>query len=330
MLRPYRLGDEAGILLLFRTVFKKERSLAFWHWQFRDNPAGQQILLAITNEGELIGQCAGIPVRVAIGNRTCAFSQMVDQMVNPRFRQGLKKPGLQLALFLGFFREFMGPGKGDMVYGFPIPEYERLIVKLAGTLVLQPITALVRGLDDGSERSVARISRWRYRISRVDRFDPSVDRLWRRCQPNLRLAIIRDARYLNWRYADCPDKCYTLLLATDRWTGTPEGLAVLRHGVPEEPDAPVTLLVDWLVPQESTTLAEALLAYCHNLAVAAGRPQVRAWFPEYTHEYRLLQHLGYRREPTIYNLTANFFNGAIAVDWASTHWYYTMGDSDIF
>ena len=329
-LRRYQPGDEAGILSLFRTVFGKERSPAYWQWQFRDNPAGQQILLAVTDGGEIVGQCAGIPVSVAIGNRTYAFSQMVDQMVHPRFRKGLKRPGLQLALFLDFFREFIGPGRGDMVYGFPIPEYERLIARLARTLVLQPVTGLVRELSEGSEGSVAKTSHWRYRISRVDRFDRSVDRLWERCRPNLPLAVIRDARYLNWRYADCPDGCYTLLLVTDRWTGAPEGLAVLRQGLLEAPDAPLTLLMDWLVPAESSTLARALLAQCHSVAVAAGRPRVRAWFPEYAREYRLLEQLGYCREPTMYNLTANFFNDEITVEWARSHWYYTMGDSDIF
>jgi hypothetical protein len=330
MLRRYQPGDEAGILSLFRTVFGKERSPAYWQWQFRDNPEGRQILLAVTEEGEIVGQCAGIPVRVAIGNNTHALSQMVDQMAHPRFRQGLKRPGLQLALFLGFFREFMGPGRGDMVYGFPIPEYERLIARLAGTRVLQPVTALVGDLRDGHQGVVARMLRRRYRISRVDRFDPLVDRLWQRCRPHLPLAIIRDSGYLNWRYADCPEKSYILLLATDRWTGTPEGLAVLRPGLLEAPDAPVTLLMDWLAPVESSTLAGALLMHCHKVAVTAGRPQVRAWFPEYTHEYRLLRQLGYYREPTMYHLTANFFNDEIAVEWARTHWFYTMGDSDIF
>jgi hypothetical protein len=251
-------------------------------------------------------------------------------MVHPRFRQGLKKPGLQLTLLLDFFREFMGPGKSDMVYGFPIPEYERLIAKLAGTRVLQPVIALARTIPGRFRELIGHVAQRRYRISRVDRFVPSVDRLWERCQPQFPLAIIRDARYLNWRYADCPDKSYILLLATDGRTGAPEGLAVIRHGLLEAPDAPVTLLMDWLVPAESSTLARALLEQCHSLAVAAGRPKVRAWFPEYTHEYRLLQHLGYCREPTVYNLTANFFNDEIVVDWARTHWYYTMGDADIF
>ncbi len=329
-LRPYRPGDETKILELFRTVFHKERSLAHWYWQFRDNPEGQQVLVATTDEGDIVGQCAGIPVRAAIGDQTYTFSQMVDHMVHPRFRRGLKKPGLQITLFLAFFQEFMGPGKCDLLYGFPIPEYERLASKLAGSRVLQSVTTLVKDLPESSGGSSPRFVRWHYQIRRVERFDSSVDGLWRRCKQNLPLAIIRDSRYLNWRYAACPDRSYILLLVIDRWDGAPKALAVLRQGIPGAPDAPITPLMEMLVPTQDSDLAKALIAHCHSVAVAADRPQVQAWFPGYTQAHRLLRQLGYRQEPTMYNLTANFFNPEIAAEWVQSHWYYTMGDSDIF
>ena len=37
---PYRPGDEAAILDLFRSEFGRERSLEHWRWQFLDNPYG--------------------------------------------------------------------------------------------------------------------------------------------------------------------------------------------------------------------------------------------------------------------------------------------------
>src|ERR1700675_2777604 len=89
-LRPYRPGDEEGILKLFRRVYEKECSLARWRWKFCENPAGQQIILAVANDGEIIAQHAGLPVRVAKGEQIFLFVNSVDCMVDSRFRQGLK------------------------------------------------------------------------------------------------------------------------------------------------------------------------------------------------------------------------------------------------
>jgi hypothetical protein len=50
--RPWRPGDEAGILALFNSVFGEgdpnfqPRTPEQWRWLYRDNPAGSQIVVA--------------------------------------------------------------------------------------------------------------------------------------------------------------------------------------------------------------------------------------------------------------------------------------------
>jgi hypothetical protein len=154
-----------------------------------------------------------------------------------------------------------------------------------------------------------------------------VDRLWQRCQRELPLAIIRDARYLNWRYADCPDVEYVKLLVADRWTGQAEGIAVLRLGFE---GLPVAALVDWLVPARSQGLAEALLGQCHAIAMASGQSRIEAWFPEYATQFQFLKAHGYRSTPTQYEIVVEPFVPELSREWVQGHWYYTMGDSDIY
>ncbi len=325
--RPYRPGDEQGILALFQRAYGKERSLAHWRWKFCDNPAGRQIMLAVTEAGEVVGQYAAVPAWAAKDGGRFLLSQAVESMVDARFRRGLKKPGLQATLVKRFYVEYMGPDKGAMAYGFPIPVYSRYLVRTGVCTVLHRVVQLERELPVGASGRGERPASLRYRVEQVRRFPPAVDELWRRCQHELPLAIIRDARYLNWRYADCPDVAYVKLLAIERWTGRVAGLAVLRLGIEGRPAG---LLVDWLVPQRRRGLAGALLRRCHALATESGQDRMEAWFPEYASQFELLKAHGYRPKPTQYEIVVEPFRPELSREWVQGHWYYTMGDTDIF
>ena len=326
-LRPYRAGDEEGIFELFRRAYGKERSLADWRWKFCENPAGQQIMLAVTEGGKVVGQYAGVPAWAAKGGRRFLLSQAVESMVDDRFRRGLKNPGLQVRLVRSFYEEYMGQDRGAMAYGFPIPVYCRMLVRTGVCTVLHRVVQLERELGPGDGIPRGRWASWRYTIERVPRYPRSVDELWRRCQDELPLAIIRDARYLNWRYADHPGGGYTLLLATDRWTGRAAGLAVLRLGVE---GWPVACLMDWLVPGRHSDLAEALLDRCQAAVASSGLGRMEAWFPEYAPQFQFLKARGYTVAPTQYEIVVEPFHPDLPREWVQGHWHYTMGDADIY
>ncbi len=64
-IRPYRPGDEVGILATFNRVFREvcgegyvDRTLAQWLWQYIDNPAGYRMSLAAAPDGT-IAEIAG-------------------------------------------------------------------------------------------------------------------------------------------------------------------------------------------------------------------------------------------------------------------------------
>jgi hypothetical protein len=238
-----------------------------------------------------------------------------------------------------FFETFMGLDKGALVYGIPNPVYCRLLVRMGVAMALHRVMQLEKELsrDEGVPRG--RLASWRYRVEEVLRFPETVDELWQRCQRELPLAIIRDARYLNWRYSDCPDVTYVKLLATDRWTGRVSGVAVLRLGFGERP---VALLVDWLVPGRYLRLAEVLLQSCHAIGAATGQSRIEARFPQYTPQFQFLMAQGYRPTPAQYEnvdhrgiqpgefVVVQPFHPELTLEWLQGHWYYTMGDSDSY
>jgi len=327
IVRPYRDGDEAQILELFQRVFGVTRSVEHWRWKFRDNPAGSYVVrLAEAPDGALVGQYALLPVRTGWGDETVTLIQVIDVMVDPRFRMGLKRPGLFAVLADRSVLAFLRGGQALVGYGFPTPEALRIGARSVGYTPLHPIQWLIKDLTAAGAPRPSRP--WSVRCERVTRFGDEVGALWRRCaSPQAGVAIIRDAGYLNWRYADCPDTTYAMVAARRPWTSAPAGAAVLRLGWA---DQPIACLVDWLVPPDATSAAERLLAHCEALAREAGMTQLRAWFSPHFWPYGFLREQGYHTEPTIYHLVALATDPRVSFEWANTRWYYTMGDSDIF
>jgi len=331
-LRPYRPGDEEGILALFQRVFGQERSLAHWRWKFQDNLVGRHIMLGVTEPGEVVGQYATIPVRATVDGKRFIFSQPVDSMIDPDYRRGLKKPGLFVSIFLQFRDEYCRPDRAAVMYGFPIPEPLRIGQRLMGYVPLHPIVKLVKPIGGAPHRTpwqqlVELLHRGRVQVREVNRFDLSGDRLWARCERELRVAIVRDAAYLNWRYAECPDVKYRLLQAEERISHRVCGLAVLRLGVRGQP---VALLMDWMVPQGDWVTADRLLKRSCQEAESAGLTELQAWMPRSSQWHEYLLRWGFYAIDSDYIFSAITYTPELPLERLHPLWYYTMGDSDIY
>lgn len=326
--RLYRPGDEAAILPLYPLAFQGlQRSEAYWDWKFRQNPEGSQIVVAEQRGEGIVGLIAALPARVHADGRPVVFSQVVDLMVDPRLRRGLRKAGMYITLMTTLIEEGAGPGRAALLYGFPNQDSDRVTQEVFGWEALHQVTRLVRRLDAPPRPPVGPLARSRYAVRPLERFDEVADRLWDHCRPHLPLATIRDARYLTWRYLRCPHVRYLPYVAWDRWRDRPAGIAVLRMGWEGQP---LCAIVDWLVPRGESTPASVLLAHAEAEARRAGMAEVAAWFPPESPERRWFLASGYTAEPTRYPLLAGAYAPDLSLDRVARHWYYTMGDSDIF
>lgn len=331
-IRPYRQGDESQILELFHRVFAKERSLAHWQWKFRDNPAGAHIHVVETEAGEIVGHYAGIPVRVTVDGRTCIFSQLVDTMVDRDYRRGLKKPGMFVRLFIKFAEDYGGHDRAAIMYGFPTPEALRVGQRLLGYVPLHRIVKLVRPVGGLPHRTpwqqmVDLLYQVRIPVRQVDRFDSGVDRLWERCRHELRVATVRDARYLNWRYVECPDVEYRLLVAGGVMGTSLQGIAVLRL---DSLGQGVGYLIDWLVPLRARAAADQLLKRSFEEAEMAGLKELQAWLPPSSPWHRYFLDWGFQAVEAEYFFVARTFTPDLPLEFVNPLWYYTTGDSDIY
>lgn len=325
--RLYREGDEAGILPLYPLAFQGlERSEAYWDWKFRQNPEGSQIVVAEDGAGRIVGQIAAVPARVHAEGREATFFQVVDLMVDPRLRRGLRKAGMYITMMATLIGEGTGPGRAALLYGFPNQDSDRVTQEVFGWANLHQVTRVVRRLA-AEPRAPGRLARSRYAVHPLERFEGVADRLWDRCGPHLPLATIRDARYLTWRYLRCPHVRYDPHMVWDRWRNRPAGLSVLRMGWEGQR---LCAIVEWLVPRGESAPASVLLAHAEAEARRAGMAEIAAWFPPDSPEQRWFTAQGYTAEPTRYPLLAGAYAPDLSLDRVARHWYYTMGDTDVF
>jgi len=330
--RPCQPGDEGQILDLFTRVFGAERSLQHWYWKFRDNPVGEiHVYLAVTVSGQIVGQYAGLPVLFHWGGRTLQFVQILDVMVDPAFRSGLKKAGLFVKLAGRYISDYAGAGG----YGFP-PLAPLRIGERVGYKALHQVQQLACSLQKPRAPAWSRsIASWQWVVEEVQAFDARADRLWARCRSELPVAAIRDARYLNWRYAQHPEVRYRLLAIRRRGSDEWAGLAVLRLGGGQATahlgqGEGAACLVDWLAPLGERWPAELLLTRIEAMGRENGMSDLYAWFRPGSAHWNLFLARGFQPEPTPMYFTALRCIDDISLEWARDRWYYTMGDSDLY
>ena len=324
--RAYQPGDEEQILALFQHVFGQPRTMAHWRWKFAANPAGRQISLAVTGDGRIVGQFAGLPATAVTPDASFVLSQGIDHMVDPEFQQ----QGVFAALTRHFAASHLPPAGDVVFFSYPLAHKHSIDQRITTTELVHPVRAL---RFDLARRERWRAGTgdiwqsWRHRVVRVPRFGAAVEPLWRALRGELGVGIVRDARYLNWRYADCPDVGYTLLQVESRITGRVVGVAVLRFGWFDEPIAP---LLELLVPARDQAALRLLLGACHDLARERGLSSVKAWIPEATPLHPSLLAHDYAVEDTPFLLTQIADTDLRRAAAMRQRWSYSMGDSDIY
>jgi len=335
-IRPYQPGDEIRLVQLFKRVFGVERTLDRWCWQFRDNPIGEQyIRVAVTNSGDLVGHYGGVPVMANWAGERLVLTQVVDVMADPAIRGGLsQRSGIFGRMLASYIQECLGPGRAALGFGFP-PIGNLRLGRQMGYRELHRVQSLVKRIAERHSFSLPMsIAALGWVVEEVVDLRP-VDRLWLLCQPELPVAIIRDSQYLGWRYSQQPETRYHVIVVRRRLSRGWAGLAVLRLGVGKElaflgQDDTSACIVDWLVPTYERLASELLLAKCEAIGRENGMRCLHAWFRPGSVHWNFLTARGFQPELTPMYLTARSGIEGLSLEWAKEHWYYTMGDSDLY
>ena len=241
-LREYRDEDLPSLLDCFNTVFREgnpdhvDRTRAEWEYLFARNPAGRRIFVAAHGD-QVVAQYAALPIHVWMAGKERTFAQIVDSMVHPDHRRGLKRPGLFVQTALPFFETFGGKDKDWVHYGWPVEPAWRIGKKFLKYEVVRTQTVLAREPDRATEMPPE--------VERMRSFDHQARWVYERCVDDFGASAIRNDRFLNWRFVENPFHDYVIFGVRDAETLL-RGYAVYRFCDWKLPRMGV--IVDWLVP----------------------------------------------------------------------------------
>ncbi len=331
VLRPYEQGDEAAILATFNLVFRHEcgpgfvdRDLATWRWQFLDNPAGTQILLAVDADGTVASQYAAVPQIADSPFGPLRFVHVIDSMTHPKYRQGLQREGLFAQLGTAFTADYSEHGN-ELGYGFPVRIAERIGARLLGYQLLRSIDYLLRDATLPDPVTPPEVV-----VQHVDALPHALDALWQRCRPAVPCAVRRDHRYLDWRWVRNPAHA-DYVRVTAAIDGELTGFMVVRPRHELVPGA--AAIVDWVCRDDDDRTAQALLAEACRLAGEHGRQHLLALFAPHDPAAQRLLATGARLVPSIdwleRRLTFRITGPHLLPEMLAAHWRYTLGDTDL-
>jgi len=324
-IRAFRPGDEAGVLAGHNQIFPP-RSLAHWQWKFRDNPVGQvHIMVAEHETAGLVGAYVTLPVHFTIEGQRRIVGQCVDLWVLPEHRRAGPRPGLFVNLALAHYEEWGGRGelRNSFHHGWPIATW-RIGQKYLKYEMVRDWDFLFREVPAGG--LPRRPSSSALAVSRVARFDADTDALWAAFARTTQLAAIRDARYLNWRYAEAHDASYELYECREADTRRLRGIAVVALRDFVMPNT--CFLVDWLVPADDHDATTALVATAEQRANATSAGALVTLFQHRDARFLQFQRLGFLVYGTVYFQVVIPFDTHDALFYKE-QWYHTLGDSDL-
>ncbi len=327
--RPYEEGDEHAILETFNRTFREvcgpdfeDRNLETWRWEFLENPSGCRIMLALTSEGRVAAQYAGVPIKVSAEGRELSFFHAVDSMVHPEFRKGLRKRPLFLEVAERFFERFAG--KVDHLgFGYPVRPAWRIGERYLGYRLVQVLDFLLRGIEEPlpPHEAAAEV---------CEGVPPDCRALLEELAPLHACTTVRDEGYLRWRYFEAPSVRYRFLAA--RRAGKLVGFGVCRTEgglVPEH-----AVLGDVFCDPGDLDCLAALLERARVEALDAGRRGLMTVVNPHLEYDRSLKALGFRAHPSgdwlERKLGARDWTAGLEPEWLRRNWHYCLGDSDLF
>lgn len=240
-IRKYLSGDEKLIIKLFHEVFKKymgkTESFKHWNWEYKENPNKHLfILLAIDND-KIVGHYSVIPIKMKIKNEELIASLSLDTMTHENYRGRGIFPLLANKLYSD-----IGKLGVPFTYGFPniysinpiikkcgwfeiaeVPIYflplnfsnlikhyikSRIFSKYIGDLLNFIINLLIKKYQIPSN----------FKILRIKQIDKKFDELWNSIKSEIKIGVIRDNNYLNWRYFQKPEENYCIFAIFDNTT----------------------------------------------------------------------------------------------------------------
>jgi hypothetical protein len=324
VVRSYQAGDEGDILDLFARSFHQPRTIEQWRWKFQQNPFGRERISVAFEGSRLVGHYAGYPVPFVLGGRDLLANQIGDTMTDSSIRHIGRGPTSVLGRTALHFYENFCEGRVGFNYGFNVANIQKFSLRFLRSDRVEPVTYRRRDLAANPFTRLTRLERYArgMQLHLLSRPTAELDEMFAGVATAYAFLVRRDARYLAWRYFDCPSPPYVFVMLR-KWRRLAGWLVFrIRDGALTIGD----LLID---PDHLDLFDLALRHLTHVYPVSA----VEGWFPprpRWLDETLRASGLQVLPEPQDLSVMCVPFGLPEAVPRMRESLYYTMGDSDLF
>ena len=331
--REVELTREMPTLVdIFNRGFNVEIPRERFDWLYCQNPDGRATAwFVIDDRGEIAGCTAVFPRRIQVrGQRTPVVAwNCGDFCIVPRYRVGGAALTLRRAA-----RDGVDAGIRPFLYAHPNDRMLQIHLR-AGHSPLGRMIRLARPTRIGGGGVVGRIGTLGLRVARPDRFFPGgddceivtaalpaeVDELFDRVRAGMGTALVRDARYLTWRFLGSPLHEYRFVLA--RRAGRLTGYLVFGIGNDQ------VHIKDWV--GEDARAVRTLFGAAIDEACAADVASASVTLLETHRDRTVIASLGFVTRP---ESSTSIIHASNALPWrgdvmSPDAWYMTVGDRDV-
>lgn len=357
----YRAGDEADILALNRMEYGPTDILATpadFHWRYAQNPGGRAIISVVRDcdNGSVIGFIWIMPLRIRVFGEEWLAAMGANLLIHPdyrdtfafaklmrRFRQAFIDHDIPLhySFISGNTYSRLRPDDPHVVFEVPLlirpldmmklawahfnSRWQRLIVGIGGQLAT-PLLFRAQQFH---------LDQHNFTLHVLEGFDERFDDFWAQVKDKYPVMVIRDHRYLTWRFVGSPGRQHRILVV--QVGDEVVGYAVLRcaniRGIP------TGLIMDLLV--ETGPRGEAAGARLMSEALRYFRSE-NMWLagglmPSHAAEHHIMRRAGYlpcpeRFAPRLFPFAFRFHGkkAAITPGLSPEHWFVTIADYEAY
>ena len=324
-LRPFRPGDEKGILNLWETAFKSNMDLDLFKWKYLENPYSKTMMLCVTDDSEIVTFYGGIPFKFQYNANIVHVVNLMDIMSHPDHRANkvFEKTAKQ------FIEYFCTPGNLLYMYGFPgklhysigkkILDYK----KISNVSYFKAFPSELNNKKNIADKMPVELEV----IENMEGLASEFDLLWESCKIYYPFSIVRDASFVKWRFFDHPEKQYSVLRFINSDDDSVTAYAVL---IVNERKATI---VDLLLP-DSQILFRQIINCISEYVIELGLnlEEIDIWLPEnhFFTNHALSSGFKKENEPTGIIPTVALYEHSPSLEWIKSNLYYNMGDGDLF
>ncbi len=331
-IRIARKEDIAKILCLMHDIFTethsqklKELNAELYQWLYQDNPSGGSITFISEFNGKIIGHYPSILTDLKVRDRVCKAGIVLDLLTHKDFR----RRGMFKSLQETSMKELSRSGV-DFCLAFPnqlsLPGFLKMGWKIIATipLLVKPLILPVLSC----KKKEGRVA-----VSEADEFDERFDTLFKDSTKKIPTAVIRDRKYLNWRYRMKPAVKYRLLIAQN----DKELLGYIVLRIRNIFAFRTGLIMDFLVKDGSPEILGTLLEKAIDYLRKEGACTSIAILVKDSFYFSLFKNLGFMRlserfNPRRFTLVGKLINSEIDREFFYDYrnWFITLGDWDVF